>query len=377
MKIVSLFMALFAACGLGAAFYFSYLEYLKAKQRELVTGIKGVMFQVLPNLEAVYGPVEKKARMMRLLEQFTAAAPSGFQKYKTIMPTYSFEIHASGNGGYGTYIWVPESEAQYIPAKIRSMYEQPVRVKDEDEPIALLRKAFSDNEGEPKEGELFVAEYQTAAPSYLPIKEWFPGRSDPEDPTEQLYGIFDALRGNNVAGFMLILKPADQEWRSNGMAHVHEMVYGPQQKKSILKQIVKPAEEAPAKPAKLDPFQKDEHDKVINKLKQDAFAAVIRIYSTDRAIFELLQNAIEKRFRGDLNSFIMARSTVPFDELEKRWFYESSTVLSIGEAASVFHFPDAETKAERLQRGGSKTAVPDEDLVVVPDGIGDLFDYLS
>lgn len=357
---------------------FGGYQYLVFQKDEKIKERKGTLFQIKPGIEVVYKKQEKKFRMSRLLETFYSSAGSFFDTLRTVEPTYSLEIHANGIGGYGTYIWVPEDEVQHLPAKMRSLYEQPEVVLDEDEPMAVLQEKIADEKGFSKVEEFLTAEYQMSGAAYLPIREWVPG-NDPDDPMEQVYGIFDGLRGNHIAGLIVTLKPTNSKWKEEGMKVIQEMEYDMPQKKGAFDFISGSGEEqqAPIKKKRLDAFQKAQFAAMVEKVKQDGFQVVIRVYSSDESIFQLLCNALEKRYKSDYNQLVKTNSNVSIEEMKLRWFDKSNMVLNIDEIATVFHFADSETKAERLQRGGSSTAAPDENLRVIGEEDYDIFEVVS
>lgn len=363
-----LLIVLFILLILGVGIY----QYLVFKKKEKVSQRKGVLFQIRPGLEITYKKGEKKVRMTRLLETFAASVGGFWQTLQIVEPTYSFEIHANGIGGYGTYIWVPEEEVQHLPAKMRSLYEQPLLVKEEEEPMQTLYNKISGDDGYAKIEGFFTAEYQMGAPPYLPLKEWLPEKGEPDDPMEQIFGIFDGLRGNHIAGLILTIKPTNMKWKEEGTRALQELQFD-MPKKGGFFSFLKPGaapEEQTIKKRQMDAFQKDQVRHMTAKLKEDGMAAVVRIYSSDETTFQLLSNAIEKRFKSDYNQLVKTSDRVSLEELKIRWFEKSNMVLSLTEAASVFHFADSETRAERLQRGGSSTAAPDENLAIVSDDDG-------
>ena len=350
---------------------FAIWQFMITKKKEMVKQRKGILYQIKPGLEVLYRKGEKKIRMERLLEHFTGSVGNFLQTLQIVEPTFSFEIHANGIGGYGTYIWVPESAAQYLPATMRSLYEQPLIVKEEDEPMGVLHEKISDDKGYAKVKGFFTAEYQLAGSSSMSIKEWFPDKGEPDDPMEQIFGIFDGLRGNNIAGLMVTIKHTNTKWKENIMSEIQNMQYDMPGKPGFF-DFLKPGptpqeQQQSVKRKQLDTFQKNQLNTMIEKAKKDGFAAVVRIYSSDESTFQLLCNAVEKRFKGDYNQLVKSSDNVSLEEMKLRWFEKSNMVLSLGEIASIFHFADSETKAERLQRGGSSTAAPDENLAILKE----------
>jgi hypothetical protein len=359
---------------------FGMYQFMLFKKKEMVKNRKGTLFQIKPGLEVVYKKSEKKIRMMRLMETFTAGVGTFIQNLQTVEPCYSFEIHANGVGGYGTFIWVPEEEVQHLPAKMRSLYEQPQIVKEDDEPMKTLYEKLADEKGFSRVKEFFTAEYQLGGEAYMPIREWYPDKGEPDDPMEQLFGIFDGLRGNHIAGLIVTIKPTNSKWKEEGMEAIQDLQYEMPAKKSFLGKL-KPGSEAEAgaiKRRSLDAFQKARLIALTDKMKQDGFAVTVRVYSSDQTTFQLLGNALEKRFKGDYNQLVKKSDQVSLEEMKLRWFEKNNMVLSIGEVATIFHFADSETKAERLQRGGSSTAAPDENLAVIKENEDfDLFDEVN
>ena len=359
---------------------FGAYQFLTFKKDEMIKARKGTLFQIKPGLEVTYKKSEKKIRMVRLLETFVSTAGSWWEMLQIVEPTYSFEIHANGIGGYGTYIWVPEDEIKHLPAKMRSLYEQPDTVNNEDEPMASLLEKIADEKGYSKVDGFLTAEYQGSGLGYMPIREWTPDKGEPDDPMEQIYGIFDGLRGNNIAGMMVIVKPTDGSWRNKGLEAIQNLEYDMPKKKGWLASAFSaPSPENNSAPRKkqLDTFGKAQIAALTEKIRQDGFSVVIRIYSSDETTFQLLSNALEKRFKGEYNQLVKTNSNVSIEEMKLRWFEKSNLILSLGEISSIYHFADSETKAERLQRGGSSTAAPDENLFTFKDEDYDPFKEVS
>ena len=359
---------------------FGGYQFLKFKKDEMVKQRQGKLFQIKPGLEVIYKRSEKKVRMVRLLETFVSNTGSWWQNLQTVEPTYSFEIHANGIGGYGTYIWVPEEEVQHLPAKMRSLYEQPDTVNDEDEPMASLLEKIADENGKVKVEGFFTTEYQGTGADYMPIREWTPDKGEPDDPMEQIYGIFDGLRGNHIAGMQVIVKPNDGKWKNNGLEAIQNLEYEMPKKKGWFANVFStpsPEDNIAPKKKQLDTFTKKQLAALTEKIRQDGFSVVVRIYSSDETTFQLLSNALEKRFKGDYNQLVKVSDDVSIEDMKLRWFDKSNLTLSLGEVASIFHFADSETKAERLQRGGSNTAAPDENLFTFKDDDYDPFREVS
>ena len=367
-------IAILAAIAGGAAW-----QSLKARRNARGRNRRGVLLQLRPSLELTISPTDQKGKTVTVLEQFLRYVDGWRERMEETEPAYSLEVHATGAGGYGFYLWTTAEDAKLMATTLGSKYELPYEVPAGDEPMARFAEKLADERGYPRIPNFYTGEFRLTAPAYLPIREWQPAK-DSDDPMEGIYGILDAFRDRNgVAGFILTCKPADRDWREDGLAHLKSMEFGIRQPSTPGERLRSMGEPDPVpKKQQLDAFKRDELAAVTGKMKQHAFEAVIRIYSTNWEVYQLLRDAVERRFRGDYNGIGLASYPVSLHDMAGRWFDRSDMVLTPSEIASICHFPDSRTQAGRLHRGSSRTALPPEGLPTIREGSRtDIFSLLD
>lgn len=368
---------------------------------------QGELYEVRTTLGTADKPDERMSKVASLLTTWYRE----YEQYsdRKSAPTFALELHGlyddttdrkviSTNpldddvvldnpmDGYGAYVFIPESTRQSTVSVIGNIYASPIDIPDDFDVLKVLAKTYIGEYDERETPPVFTRELVTQRPEYYPLTSW--GSKDPADPMNEIFSVFERLKKGQFAGISIPCRMADSSptgWKGEANKRIREiqdpyyiahpslwdrarnlMRDDPEHKYQMGGRVDRLAG---YETQTLDVNEKNEIQAIQDKMMQNAFRCVIRVYASQEEIADALCTVLLQRTSGLYNTLRVASTRCSLDDLARRTIGRNSFVMSSEELSSIWHVPDDGNSAfNRLHKAQPQISTPPESLVIIPSG---------
>jgi hypothetical protein len=299
------------------------------------------------------------------------------------LPVYALEMHAnndseaaSGKPGWGTFLFVPDEEANSMGTKLSVSFAEPDVFDDNEDPLKVL--AASD-------AELYIWDFFLKEPDYLPL-----GKVDDKgvDPLLSFASIFEKSLPEDgaYAGYSIVFSSPDAGYDLQGrmeIRNLQDVEYEPDigilgRFGRIIRNEPTPEEEvdrlAGYRKQQLDLNEKAKVAAIEDKiLKDTCFLASIRVYSTDKRVASLLVQTMKRMgiAANSLNTLVERTGMSTFEDLIFRRPGKNPFLLSSTELAGLWHpllNDDNAATFVQMHHATSDQVIPAPGVAYIEDG---------
>lgn len=335
-----IFFGALLATGITIVIAYLVVIYSRLKKREQMA-YDSVTLQVLV-------PKDNEIKIDASEQMFSAFTSlkrsSGWFGFLDVCDSFAFEI-ISKNQEIIFLVTVPNKMVDFVEKTIYGYY-----------PTADIRKVEEPNIFS-VQGNVAYACLKTTKEAHMPLKTY---KEIPSDTLSSITSSLSKMGENEGALIQVLIRGVDPAWKSKGKSYIAST------KKK----------EADPKEAKFETGQKI-LDKIDEKVTKSGFEVVIRVVVSgkDKDSAEMhLENIINtfNQFNSDLNEFTKAGITFKsgfmlnciykfFPAFEPPW-NKMSSVLSVDELASIFHFPNKTIETPNITWLKAKSAQVSADV---------------
>lgn len=351
-----------------------------AKQEKFYS--PGTLYEVMSKLGEELKPDEMRKKVKTLLGGWFAPADS-FREQGQKVPAYALEMHAvneknSPRNGYGTYIFVPDEMKKRVVNPVTSIFSKPSELYDDEDPLKILSAIYADHLGFSTNDQITIYELSCREEEFYPLNAW--SNEYANDPMEEIFGVFDALKSGEFAGISLVVVPPEEGWEQRGkmrIRYIEDPEY--EEEIGILETFSRlfhgedlPDEEAERlagyKKQQLDSNEREEIKAIMSKINNSTFRCSLRIYASCQEIADDLAGIIMQKAHGKWNSLEIVNSKGNLLDLAMRREQSAAFLLDADEITSIWHVPAENTMGEKRHKPLPAALTPPEELLAIKVG---------
>ena len=342
----------------------------------------GQMFEVMSRLGEQLRGDEMRAKVKTLLSGWFVPADT-FREQGQKVPAYALEMHAVMDksytyNGYGTYIFVPDERRRMVTVPLASIFSRPMELEDDEDPVKILSSLYSDENGYSTNSSMTIYELSCKQDEFYPLNLW--SKELANDPLEEIFGIFDAMKPGQYAGISIIVIPPEEGWEQRAKMRIRNIEDPEYQEEIGFVETMRrmwhgedmPDEEverlAGYKKQQLDPREKAEIDAISSKIGTDCFRCTIRVYAYDDQTAQDLAGVMIQKSGGKWNTLEIVDRNCRLLDLAMRREGSKPFLMSSDEIASLWHVPAENTMGEKLHKPLPAALIPPDELLTINVG---------